>query len=221
MIFMPHANIQYSQLAPERRAWVCKNCYLPLFELVRDHDAKIAFEASGRTREVMAAEAPQVLALLKQLIAAGRIEPVGSPFIHVMLANIPPEVALHSLKRGLDAWEKYTGFRPETGWNPECGWAGYLPVLSGSRLQKSGDDANSFCLSFPKSDRTESGLRCARSRNKNTFQIEEFIKDKPEFSFTLTTVDGGTSRISPQRLMAPDALVSDGSDGVIRNAGQP
>ena len=129
IIFMPHANIQYSQLDPARRAWVCEHCYRPLFELVRDGEYRIAFEASGRTLEVMAGETPEVLALLKELIADGRIEPVGSPFIHVMLANIPPEVALHSLKRGLDAWEAYTGVRPETGWNPECGWAGSLPEL--------------------------------------------------------------------------------------------
>ena len=49
VIFMPHANIQYSQLDPKRRAWVCEHCYRPLFELVRDGDYKVAFEASGRT----------------------------------------------------------------------------------------------------------------------------------------------------------------------------
>ena len=44
VIFMPHANIQYSQLDPKRRAWVCENCYRPLFEMVRDGEYKIAFE---------------------------------------------------------------------------------------------------------------------------------------------------------------------------------
>ena len=90
IIFMPHANIQYSQLDPARRRWVCEHSYRPLFELVRDGGYRIAFEASGRTLEVMAQEAPEVLALLRELVQSGRIEPVGSPFIHVMLANIPP-----------------------------------------------------------------------------------------------------------------------------------
>ena len=67
IIFMPHANIQYSQLDPARRAWVCEHCYRPLFELVRDGEYRIAFEASGRTLEVMAGETPEVLALLKEL----------------------------------------------------------------------------------------------------------------------------------------------------------
>ena len=34
VIFMPHANIQYSQLAPEKRQWVMKNCYEKLFDLI-------------------------------------------------------------------------------------------------------------------------------------------------------------------------------------------
>ena len=88
IIFMPHANIQYSQLDPAPRAWVCENCYRPLFELVRDGDYRIAFEASGRTLEVMHDEAPAVLDLLSGLIRDGKVEPIGSPFIHVMLTNI-------------------------------------------------------------------------------------------------------------------------------------
>ena len=184
IIFMPHANIQYSQLDPKHRAWVCENCYRPLFELVRDNDCKIAFEASGRTLEVMDEVAPGVLALLKTLIHEGRIEPVGSPFIHVMLANIPPEVALDTLKHGLDAWEKYTGVRPETGWNPECGWAGFLPDLYKEAGYKSlVMDADSFLLSFPQI-REATGLKYdvqGHSNKNHLFKIEEFIKDKPEF----------------------------------------
>ena len=189
IIFMPHANIQYSQLNPARRAWVCENCYQPLFEMIRDGDYKIAFEASGRTLEVMHDEAPGVLALLKSLIAEGKVEPVGSPFIHVMLANIPQEVALHTLKHGLDAWEKYTGVRPETGWNPECGWAGFLPDLYKEAGFKSlVMDADSFFLSFPQI-REATGLKydVQGHDNKNSlFKIEEYIKDKPEFLKYLT-----------------------------------
>ena len=41
IIFMPHANIQYSQLDPARRRWVCEHSYRPLFELVRDGGYRI------------------------------------------------------------------------------------------------------------------------------------------------------------------------------------
>ena len=189
IIFMPHGNIQYSQLDPARRAWVCESCYRPLFEMVRDGDYKIAFEASGRTLEVMDQEAPGVLALLKSLIAEGKVEPIGSPFIHVMLANIPAEVALSTLKRGIDAWEKYTGVRPETGWNPECGWAGHLPELYKEAGFKSLImDADSFFLSFPQI-REATGLKYdvqGHSNKNHLFKIEEYIKDKPEFLKYLT-----------------------------------
>lgn len=189
IIFMPHANIQYSQLAPKRRAWVCEHCYRPLFELVRDGDYKVAFEASGRTLEVMAREAPAVLAMLKELVKAGKIEPVASPFIHVMFANVPPEIGLDTLRHGLDAWEKYTGFRPETGWNPECGWASYLPeIYREAGYRNLVMDADSFFLSFPEI-REATGLKYdvqGHSNKNHLFRIEEYIKDKPEFLKYLT-----------------------------------
>ena len=52
---------------------------------------------------------------------------VSSPYIHFMLANIPKEICVHSLKHSLDILEKYVGKRPVIGWNPECGWASYIP----------------------------------------------------------------------------------------------
>ena len=98
VIFLPHANIQYLQLAPERRQWVMKNCYEKLFDLIDNGDYKIGFEASGITIDEMANQAPEVLAKLKKLVQEGKVEPVCSPYIHFMLANIPKEVCLHSLK---------------------------------------------------------------------------------------------------------------------------
>ena len=38
----------------------------------------------------------EVLAKLRKLITDGKVEPVCSPYIHFMLANIPKEVCLHS-----------------------------------------------------------------------------------------------------------------------------
>lgn len=184
IIFMPHANIQYSQLAPERRYWVMKNCYEKLFDLVASGDYKIAFEASGITIEEMAKQAPEVLEKLKNLVAEGKIEPVSSPYIHFMLANIPKEVCLHSLKHSLDVWEKYVGKRPVIGWNPECGWASYIPdVYKEAGMEALVMDADSLMLSFDEI-RQATGLQfdVAGHSNKNhLFKIEEYIKDKPDF----------------------------------------
>lgn len=54
VIFMPHGNIQYSQLRPEKRVWVMHSCYEALFDLVASRGYRIAFEASGKTIEEMA-----------------------------------------------------------------------------------------------------------------------------------------------------------------------
>ena len=184
IIFMPHANIQYSQLAPERRYWVMKNCYEKLFDLIDSGDYKIAFEASGITIEEMANQAPEVLAKLKKLVAEGKVEPVSSPYIHFMLANIPKEVCVHSLKHSLDIWEKYVGKRPVIGWNPECGWASYIPdVYKEAGMEALVMDADSLMLSFDEI-RQATGLQfdVAGHSNKNhLFKIEEYIKDKPDF----------------------------------------
>jgi len=48
IIYMPHANIQYSQLAPEKRCWVMKNSYEKLFDLILGGNYKIAFEGSEK-----------------------------------------------------------------------------------------------------------------------------------------------------------------------------
>lgn len=184
IIFMPHANIQYSQLKPEKRHWVMKNCYEKLFDLVAAGDYKIAFEASGITIEEMAIQAPEVLEKLKNLVAEGKVEPVSSPHIHFMLANIPKEVCVHSLKHSLDIWEKYVGKRPRIGWNPECGWADYiLDVYKEAGLEALVMDADSLLLSFDEI-RQASGLTFdvqGHSNKNHLFKIEEYIKDKPDF----------------------------------------
>ena len=184
VIFMPHANIQYSQLPPEKRLWVIENCYEKLFDLIAEEDYKIAFEASGITIEEIAKKCPRCLDKLKRLIAEGKVEPVASPYIHFMLSNIPKEVCVHSLKHSLDVWETCTGRRPRIGWNPECGWAGYIPeVYKEAGLEALVMDADSLLLSFDEI-RQATGLKFdvqGHSNKNHLFKIEEYIKDKPEY----------------------------------------
>ncbi len=184
IIFMPHANIQYSQLKPEVRPWVMKNCYEKLFDLVASGDYRIAFEASGKTIEDMAVYAPEVLAKLKDLVKAGKVEPVSSPYIHFMLSNIPPEVCVDSLRHALDIWEKYVGVRPKVGWNPECGWASYIPeVYKEAGFESLVMDADSLMLSFAEI-RKATGLSYdvqGHSNKNHLFKIEDYIADKPDF----------------------------------------
>ncbi len=184
IIFLPHGNLQYSQLRPEQRAWVARQSYGPLFDLSERENAPIAFEASGETLEIVADEAPEVLEKLNAGIAAGRIEPVASPQTHIMLANIDREIGLDSLRNGLDTWERLTGVRPVTGWNPECSWAGFIPdIYREAGFETLIGDADSYLLSSVPGLREATGLRfdVRGHSNKNAlFKIEQEIADRPE-----------------------------------------
>jgi hypothetical protein len=140
IVFLPHGNLQYSQLRPEHRGWVVENCYEKLFDLVDRKGCRIGFEASGFTVDAIAALNSRVMSKLKGLVANGQIEPVASPHIHIMLSNIDPLIGLQTLKDGREAWERHTGVCPSVGWNPECSWADYIPEagypLNASRLYR-------------------------------------------------------------------------------------
>lgn len=189
VVFIPHANIQYSQLKIEKREWVVKNCYEKLFDMVRENHYKIGFEASGKTLDEIQRLAPEVMEKLKMLILNGQVEPVASPYTHLMMGNVPREAAVHALYGSLDTWERYTGIRPKTGWNPECSWnAEISSIYKEVGIETLIMDADSFFLSFSEVRRA-TGL-CydvqGHSNKNQLFLIEEYIKDKPEFLKYLT-----------------------------------
>lgn len=189
ILFLPHGNLQYSQLRPERRAWVVQQSYEPLFDLSSRLNARLAFEASGETLEIIAATHPRVLDKLKSGLAEGRIEGVASPQTHIMLANIDPEIGLASLRAGLDTWERLTGVRPVTGWNPECSWADFIPeIFRAAGFDILIGDADSYLLSSVPGLREATGLKfdVRGHSNKNAlFKMEPQIAARPEILQTL------------------------------------
>lgn len=185
IVFLPHGNLQYSQLPPEKRGWVIKNSYEKIIDLVLGNPLyKIGFEASGISLKFMNDECPDVLEKLVAGIKTGQIEPVASPYTHIILSNIDPEIGLHSLIDGIDAWEQYTGVRPVTGWNPECSWTNYMPdIYMEAGFKNLVMDADSLMLSFNEI-RNATGLSYdvrSHSNKSKLFLIEEYIKDKPGF----------------------------------------
>lgn len=189
ILFMPHGNLQYSQLRPEKRGWVVKESYEKIFDLAKEMGTKIAFEASGETLDVMAEECPEVMKKLVDGIKSGLIEPVASPHTHIMLANIDPEIGLDSLINGRDTWEKYTGVRPIAGWNPECSWASFIPeIYKAAGFEILIADADSYLLSAVQGIREATGLKfdVRGHSNKNAlFKIEQEIANKPEVLLSL------------------------------------
>ena len=184
IIFMPHANLQYSQLPPARRAWTIDASYKPIFDAVSRLKTPIGFEASGESMAIIARERPSVLDQLKGLIRDGLVEPVGSPHTHIMLSNIDPEIGLQSLIHGLDTWEKLIGVRPVTGWNPECSWAEFIPeIYRSAGYETLIADADSYLLGSVPGLRQQTGLKydvCGHSNKNALFAIEKHIADRPD-----------------------------------------
>jgi len=212
IVFLPHGNLQYSQLRPEKRGWVIAHCYEQLFDLVACQQHRIGFEASGFTVNAIAELNPSVMDKLKGLIHDELIEPVASPYIHIMPANIDPRVGLESLKKGLDTWEKHTGIRPKVGWNPECGWADYIPeIYKEAGFETLIMDGDSYFLSF-EDVRQATGLAFdvkGHSNKGKLFRIETYIKDKPDYLKYLTNpsvADNGLKMLFRSDMMANPML---------------
>jgi len=209
VIFMPHANIQYSQLPPSRREWVIENCYRKLFDLVDRNGFRMAFEASGRTVDEICATNPKVMDELTALIKNEQIEPVASPYTHFMVSNVPSSMCVHSLKRSLDAWERATGFRPSVGWNPECSWSSdVIRIYKDAGLGSLVMDADSLFMSFSEI-RKRTGLKydvVSHSNKNKLFIIEDCLDEWPEYLKFLVRVSKAENGL--QMLFRSDCMAN-------------
>ena len=124
-----HANLNYAYLTPPFYERTIRASYEKIFDTFREKcpDARYVFEASGYTIEQMAAITPDVLDKLKDAIARGQCEFMGSPYSHPMMANIPEEDGRWANEFAMRTYERHLGFRPQSGWNPECSWRQYVP----------------------------------------------------------------------------------------------
>jgi hypothetical protein len=105
-----HLNLAFSSIAEERRGEVIARCYWPLLELARRHI--IGLEISGYTLEEIASRDPSWIAGARELIAAGRIELIGSGYSQMIGPLVPERVTRENLRLGMDAYENFLGARP-------------------------------------------------------------------------------------------------------------
>ena len=126
-----HANLNYAYLTPQRYEFVIRHAYEMLMDTMREvfPKTKYVFEASGYTVEQMAKLTPDVLDKLKDAMAHGQCEFMGSPYAHPMLANFPEQDGLWSLRFANEVYQRHLGVTPPSFWNPECGWRGYVPRI--------------------------------------------------------------------------------------------
>jgi hypothetical protein len=123
-----HLNLAFSSIEEERRTDVITHCYWPLLKLA-EQVGPLGVEMSGYTLEEIAARDPQWIAAAKKLIAAGRIELIGSGYSQMIAPLVPARVTAENLRLGLQTYAKYLGVRPTLALvNEQAYAAGLVPL---------------------------------------------------------------------------------------------
>src|ERR1700761_8169957 len=123
-----HLNLAFSSIEEERRAEVIAHCYWPLLRLA-ERIGPLGLEMSGYTLEEVAARDPAWIEAAKALIAAGRMELIGSGYSQMIAPLVPARVTAENLRLGLEAYQKYLGVRPRLALVNEQAYAGGLVPL--------------------------------------------------------------------------------------------
>lgn len=139
-VLMFHLNLCYSSIEVERRGEVVRACYWPLLRLLdRLPDLRIALEASGHTLELVDELDTEWTARLRELVAQGRVELVGSGDTQLIGPLVPASVNGWNQRLGQEGYERLVGVRPRVALVNEMAWsqgmvdhyldAGYAAVL--------------------------------------------------------------------------------------------
>jgi len=106
-----HLNLAFSSIEEEQRAQVIERCYWPLLRLAEKF-GPIGIEVTGFTLEEIAARDPQWIARARALLAAGRIELIGSGYAQMIGPLVPARVTEANLRLGNEIYERLLGVRP-------------------------------------------------------------------------------------------------------------
>lgn len=106
-----HLNLAFSSIEEEQREQVIARCYWPLLKLAENH-GPIGVEASGFTLEEIASRDPGWIETLKRLIAAGRVEFIGSGYSQMIGPLVPARVTEANLEIGNEIYRRLLGIRP-------------------------------------------------------------------------------------------------------------
>lgn len=123
-----HLNLAFSSIEEERRGDVIKHCYWPLLRLAK-RAGPLGLEVSGYTLEEIAARDPDWIAEARALIAAGRVELIGSGYSQMIAPLVPARVTQENLRLGLDVYRRHLGSRPRIALiNEQAYAAGLVPL---------------------------------------------------------------------------------------------
>jgi hypothetical protein len=107
-----HLNLAFSSIEESQRETVIKRCYWPLLEFARSH-GPTGIEATGFTLEEIAARDPGWIEAARELIAAGRVELIGSGYAQIIGPLVPARLSLANLRIGAEIYRRLLGVEPE------------------------------------------------------------------------------------------------------------
>jgi hypothetical protein len=107
-----HLNIAFSSIEESRRPDVVARCYWPLLRLIEGSALRAGIEATAYTLEVVNGIDSTWTAKLRELIADGRVELIGSGYAQLIGPLVPAEVNAANLRIGNRRYESLMGVRP-------------------------------------------------------------------------------------------------------------
>jgi hypothetical protein len=124
-----HANLAFSAIPPEDRGRVLDRCLWPLVDASRLPGVRLGLEMPADTLALVAREDPLLLAALREGVAEGRLEVVGSGLVQALMPLVPAAANAHNLARGQAVYRRLLGAAPRLGYLHEQTYAAGLVRL--------------------------------------------------------------------------------------------
>ena len=118
-------NLAFSSIEESERAAVIERCYWPLLALAAAH-GPIGIEASGYTLEEIETRDPAWIARLRDLIAEGKAELIGSGYAQIIGPLVPAKLVAKNLAIGNGIYRRLLGVSPTLALVNEQAYAGGL-----------------------------------------------------------------------------------------------
>lgn len=131
-----HLNLAFSSIEEEQRPEVVARCYWPLLRLPDAIGAPVGIEATGYTLECINMIDPAWIAELRRLMAAGKIDFIGSGYAQLIGPLVPAAVNRANLEIGQQCYQSLLGQRASVALvNEQAFAAGLVPLYREAGFQ--------------------------------------------------------------------------------------
>ena len=118
-----HLNLSFSSLEVTQRREVINKCYWPILKMAEKEGFKFGLEATASTLEMILDLDPLWIKALKELIADGKVEFIGSGWSQVIGPLVPSLVTQKNIQFGNAAYKSVIGTTPKIYLLNEQVWA--------------------------------------------------------------------------------------------------